>query len=180
MTQPSPIPDLEQTKSHTFLVSDDGTFPGNGTLPVILYQAPFSAGEKIHPEVIERCFEHNGWVNSWRNGLYEMHHYHSSAHEVLGLFCGWVKAQLGGPTGRIFTLRSGDVIILPAGVAHKNIDQSEDFCVIGAYPKGQAWDMNYGNQDERPQADMRIMQLPLPERDPLFGSEGLVLELWNS
>ena len=77
------------------------------------------------------------------------------------------------------TAHSGDVIIIPAGVAHKNIDQSPDFKVVGAYPKGQTWDMNYGKSDERPLADERIKKVPLPMHDPVFGKTGPLMRLWQ-
>jgi uncharacterized protein YjlB len=47
-------------------------------------------------------------------------------------------------------------------VAHKNIESSDDFGVVGAYPEGQDWYMNYGKPGERPKADKNIARLPLP------------------
>ncbi|WP_250123845.1 cupin domain-containing protein [Chroococcidiopsis sp. CCMEE 29] len=65
------------------------------------------------------------------------HHYHSTAHEVLGISRGKAAVRLGGDArGQTFEVRAGDVIIIPAGVAHKNLDSSSDFLVVGAYPLG--------------------------------------------
>lgn len=67
-----------------------------------------------------------------------------------------------------------------AGVAHKCVEQSDDFGVVGFYPRGQSPDMQYGKPDERPAADQRIHDLPLPEEDPLFGVDGpLLTALWR-
>ena len=77
------------------------------------------------------------------------------------------------------TVKAGDALIIPAGVAHSNQEQSPDFSVIGAYPVGQRWDMQFGDFDERPQTDRNISKVPLPVSDPLFGSDGMLLELWK-
>jgi uncharacterized protein YjlB len=66
------------------------------------------------------------------------------------------------------------------GVAHKCLEQTDDFGVVGFYPRGQEVDMNYGKLDERPAADERISALALPEEDPLFGPDGPLLTCWNS
>ena len=69
--------------------------------------------------------------------------------------------------------------MIPAGVSHKNISQSSDFKVVGAYPPGQKWDMNYGKPEERPKADQNIARVSLPPTDPVYGKEGLLLNYWK-
>lgn len=166
-----------EVESHLF--EDDGTYPNNNKLRLIVYLQAFCTIPDFSPEAIENVFCHNNWVNSWRNGLYTFHHYHSTAHEVLGIYSGWVKAQFGGSTGKVIYAKKGDVIVVPAGVSHRNIEQSSDFRVIGAYPKGQMWDMNYGNKGERPLADRKICEVPLPDKDPVFGKNGPLPQLWK-
>jgi len=158
---------------------DDSKFPNNGLLPVLVYvQAlelpPLGAGL-----IVEEIFESNGWTNSWQDGIYSYHHYHSTAHEVLGIFQGSARIQFGGPGGVALLLEKGDVVIIPAGVAHKSIDVYDNFLCIGAYPKGQEYDMNYGHDQEREKAINNIRKLPMPVLDPVYGESGPLLSNWK-
>jgi uncharacterized protein YjlB len=157
----------------TILFADDGTFP-NSRLPVLLYRGVLATPEA---SAFERLFEANGWSSSWRNGLFSVHHYHSTAHEVLGIYSGSVTARLGGERGRSVTLAAGDVVVIPAGVAHKNDGASPDFRVVGAYPLGTSPDMQYGKQGERPGSDRNIARVGLPTADPVRG--GPITPLWK-
>jgi uncharacterized protein YjlB len=60
---------------------------------------------------------------------------------VLGIAAGWVRVSLGGESGRTVELRAGDIVVIPAGVAHENEGTSADLLVVGAYPRGQSLDM---------------------------------------
>ena len=166
-----------QYRAYTF--SDDGTYPNNAALPLIVLSQAFGTERAINSEIIEALFQKNDWISAWRNGLFSFHHYHSTAHEALGVYSGWVKAQLGGPGGKAITARAGDVIIIPAGVSHMNLDQSPDFLVVGAYPRDQSWDMQYGKPGERPGADRNILSVPLPTADPVYGTSGPLMQLWT-
>jgi uncharacterized protein YjlB len=118
---------------------------------------------------VEGHFTQNGWPAAWRNGVYSFQHYHSEAHEVLGVYRGWAKVQFGGPNGPVIQITAGDAALLPAGTAHKLIEASRDFAVVGAYPPGQHPDMCYGKPGERPGADERISRVPVPKTDPVLG-----------
>lgn len=161
----------------TLHVKDDGKFP-NSSLPVLLYERALPVTEGL-ADRFEELFEANGWTGSWRNGLYRVHHYHSTAHEVLGVYRGEVRVCLGGESGERVTLRAGDVAVLPAGVAHKNEHQSSDFAVVGAYPAGTSADLKYGEAGERPRADAAIKAVPLPPSDPVQGERGALVRLWR-
>ncbi len=171
------VKNRQDIESFTFV--DDGIYPNNH-LPLVIYHQVFDSNSNANPEMIEDVFDTNGWKSAWRNGLYNIHHYHSTAHEVLGIYRGWVQAQFGGPQGETFKATAGDVIVVPAGVAHKNIRQSTDFKTIGAYPIGQTWDMNYGKPGERPQSDRNIQSVYIPETDPVYGKSGPLVTLWAS
>ena len=160
--------------------ADDGTFP-NSRFPVLLYRAvaPVEAGAAA-PEAFEALFRGNGWGSaSWRNGLFGIHHYHSTAHEVLGVYGGTVRIQLGGPQGSPVDVRAGDVVVIPAGVAHKNLGASREFRVVGAYPAGTSPDMNYGERGERPGTDRNIARIAFPSADPVGGSRGELMASWG-
>ena len=108
-----------------------------------------------------------------------MHHYHSTAHEVLGIYSGRVRVQLGGPRGKPITVDAGDVLVIPAGVAHMNVAASGDFRVVGAYPAGTSPDMNYGKPGERPDTDRSIARLAIPAADPVEGRRGALVAQWS-
>jgi uncharacterized protein YjlB len=161
----------------TQLLPDAGAFP-NSRYPALVYRAVLAGGGDLAAG-FEQLFESNGWTGSWRNGLYRTHHYHSTAHEVLGVYRGKVSIRLGGPAGSLIELRAGDVAVLPAGVAHKNESQSDDFAVVGAYPAGTSADLQYGKPGERPSIDANIAKVPLPKKDPVAGPAGALLRLWR-
>ena len=159
------------------LIAGDGTFPGSER-PALVWKGPVALPRRDPPSGFETLFTRNGWGGLWRNGLYTFHHYHSTAHEVLGVSAGIVHVQLGGPGGVTIALEVGDVVVIPAGVAHKNVAASTDFRVVGAYPVGTAPDLCFGKPGERPAADRNIARLAVPD-DPVAGAGGALAELWN-
>ena len=160
------------------VLGDDGVFPNNGRLPVLVFPNALEVTGRSATSAVQRLFAKNHWGSSWVNGIYGFHHYHSTAHEVLAVCGGKAKVQLGGEQGLITSLSGGDVVVIPAGVAHKNLDSSSDFIVVGAYPEGQRYDMCYGEAGERPGTDENIARVPLPESDPLQGPDGPLTQHW--
>ena len=161
------------------LLPDDGVFPNNPRLPLLVYRRAVDLGTEGAGAPIEALLRGNGWGGAWRNGVYSFHHYHSTAHEVLVVYRGSAQVQLGGPNGITAAIEVGDVVVIPAGVAHKNLGASRDFGVVGAYPTGQSPDMNDGAAGERPHTDQTIAALPLPAADPVYGAAGPLVELWR-
>jgi uncharacterized protein YjlB len=159
-------------------LKDDGVYPNNDKLPLLAFQRALALSEGDPAAVFEALFRANQWVGSWRNGVYGFHHYHSTAHEVLGVYGGTARVQFGGEQGVVLSVSAGDVVVIPAGVAHKNLGASRDLRVVGAYPRGQRWDMCYGEAVERPQADQNIARVPVPDADPIYGTEGPLIEYW--
>jgi uncharacterized protein YjlB len=162
----------------TRLLKDTGTIP-NSRLPVMIYQGALDLPKDDPASAIEALIHANQWGNDWRNGIFGYHHYHSTAHEALLVYSGSAKVQLGGESGVIETIGAGDVIIIPAGVGHKNLGSSSDFHVVGAYPPRQNVDMCYGKPGERPRTDQNIARVSLPAADPVFGKNGPLLNQWR-
>jgi uncharacterized protein YjlB len=162
-----------------FMLPDDGVFPNNQLLPVLIYRHAFQiSGEKAEDE-IKDCLSDHGWKNAWVAGVYDYHHYHSTAHEVLVALSGEARLQLGGPSGREVNFTQGDVLILPSGTAHRCIHATGDFRCMGAYPDGQNYDILTGKSDERPAADQRIAKVPLPASDPVYRTDGPLVFHWT-
>jgi uncharacterized protein YjlB len=160
--------------AHRF--DDDGSIP-NSRLPVLVYSGAVGAGEGAAAH--ETLFASHGWLGAWRDGIFPFHHFHSTAHEVLGIAAGSAEVMLGGPEGRRFTLRSGDVVVLPAGTGHCNLGSSADLLVVGAYPDGMDWDLRRGDPAEHDEVVANISRVPLPEQDPVEGEDGALVESWR-
>ncbi|MGA8671274.1 MAG: cupin [Terracidiphilus sp.] len=161
-------------------LSQNGWMPNNERLPVLLYRAAFDIGESESDpaSMFEQAFERNGWPPQWRNGVYDFHHYHSTAHEVLGFVQGHARLMLGGDGGHEVTVQAGDVAVLPTGTGHCNLESSEDFLVVGAYPPDQHWDIC---RNAPTLADQKRMRgLAFPGSDPVSGISGALVRLWRA
>jgi len=160
-------------------IGDSGRFPGN-RLPALLYKKALDIPLLFPATHVKNVFERNNWSNSWDAGIFTYHHYHSITHEVLGIYSGSARVQLGGNDGPILLLEKSDVLAIPAGVAHKNLDRENAVGVVGAYPEGSDYDIQRGEPGERPTADQHIAALPVPLTDPLTGARGELLTSWKS
>ncbi len=152
----------------------DGWFP-NSPLPLLVYRGALPADA----DAIEQCFERHGWSGCWRNGIFPFHHFHSNAHEVLGIAAGEARVQFGGPSGEVVSVRAGDVVVIPAGVGHCNRGQSPGLLVIGAYPGGADYDTRLGEPGEYEEACRSVAAVPVPASDPVEGHRGALLRLWR-
>jgi len=130
--------------------ADDGEVPNNPQLTLIVYRGVLETGADAAASCVA-LFERNGWTGAWRNGVYLHHHYHSNAHEVLGIAAGWVRVRLGGERGRTVEL-----------------------------PRGQNPDMGRPGATDRVSAGRRIDAAPLPTGDPVHGASGPLLERWRA
>lgn len=164
-------------KPETFHFSDDGKIP-NSRFPLVVYKNAFPERGLKGAAWIEEKFRSNNWTNSWRNGVFPYHHYHSISHEVLAVYAGSALLHMGGENGRKMEVKAGDILLIPAGVGHKKLESSADFAVVGAYPNGSDYDVLRGEPGDRPKAQQNIAQVPLPELDPLYGKNGGLLKIW--
>ena len=166
----------EDPAVETYRFADDGVVPNNPALPVVLYRAAL-LGEN-GPAIAAR-FAANRWPDAWSNGIYAQHHYHANAHEVLGIAAGAARVRLGGESGQTVEVAAGDVVVIPAGVAHKREWASADLLVIGAYPTGQHPNIRMAEAAAREVALAEIAAVALPAADPVTGREGPLLDCWR-
>jgi uncharacterized protein YjlB len=152
--------------------------PNHPRLPVLIYRnVPGIATSHDSAAAFETLFREHGWQPRWRSGIYDFHHYHSTAHEVLGVAHGSATLVLGGPGGTEMDVRRGDVILLPAGTGHRQRRADRGFQVVGAYPPDQAWDIC--RSAPTPDVLERIEHLPFPASDPVTGVDGPMLRQWS-
>jgi uncharacterized protein YjlB len=139
--------------------------------PVLVYRGVGEAAGGA--DTCRALFAGHGWGGAWTDGVFAFHHFHSNAHEVLGIVAGSATLALGGPQGDTLHVAAGDVLVLPAGTGHKRETASGDFLVVGAYPPGQeSYDLRRGVREEADQARRAIANVALPPEDPV-GGEGL-------
>ncbi len=156
-----------------FTFDDDGAIP-NSRLPLLVYRDAVPAD----PAAIERLFAANRWPPAWRDGVHPFHHFHSQAHEALGVARGEATVLFGGPGGQVLTVRAGDVVVIPAGVGHCNQDQSADLLIVGAYPDNAVRpDLRRGRPEEHDSAVRAIAAVPAPPADPVTG--GSLRDVWG-
>lgn len=150
--------------------------PNHPRLPALLYRNAIPAEGEMAPK-FEARFRENGWQGIWRNGVFDYQHYHTGAHEVLGIAGGKAVLLIGGPDGEQLSVHAGDCLVLPAGTGHMRLDASRDVLVVGAYPTGQHADIQRGAASEEQLAT--IAALPLPATDPLDGESGALSRYWH-
>lgn len=116
----------------------------------------------------------------WKLQMYSTSHFHSTSHELLCISTGSARLCFGhedNPSNITPTVSAGDVIVVPAGVAHRLLEDIEGgFEMVGSYPKGKSWDMCYGKKGEEKKVK-EIEKLGWWKRDPVFGDQGPVLEV---
>lgn len=169
------MPTRELTVETIFFEPSDWV-PNHPHLPVLIYRNAIPADGEMAPKFEQRFREHR-WQGLWRNGVFDYQHYHTGAHEVLGIAGGRARLLIGGPDGAELSVVAGDCLVLPAGTGHWRIDASRDFLVVGGYPPGQHADIQTGPANAE-QLE-RIAGLPLPVFDPVEGADGALMRLWS-
>ena len=161
----------------TYYFNDDGVIPNN-KLPVIVYQKVIDTEDAS--DWLENTFKKNNWLNNWRDIVLPYDHFHSNTHEVLGLGRGKVSLKIGGVNGKIFDLNIGDVLIIPAGVGHHSVSAHTNYQFVGGYPNGNDWDLKTGLEEHERTTILKVISnQAIPDKDPIFGQEGLLFAKWK-
>jgi uncharacterized protein YjlB len=168
--------DPKLTSPETMTFRENGRMP-NSDLPVLIYRRVL-AGEDLEQE-FRNLFHSNHWGGTWALGIYGYHHFHSNAHEVLGVAAGSATLLLGGEATSPIVVEKGDVIILPAGTGHRRIRDSWNFWVVGAYPHGQEQYDEFTDKRMCTNCALRLRSVEVPARDPVFGKQGSLVRLWT-
>lgn len=151
--------------------------PNHPRWPALLM--PLAFGGAIEVDRVQTTYARHGWTGSWVWTVFDYHHYHPDAHEVLTVVQGSARLMLGGPQGGEHDVQSGDALILPAGFGHRRLQASTDFLVCGAYPTGQAdYTTIRANIPSSEQDQSLIDAVPCPTSDPIFGRNGPLLTFW--
>lgn len=164
--------------TETFLFDDDGLVP-NSALPLIVRRRPLSPDGADLARSFRAVFARNGWTGAWQDGIFDYHHYHSTAHEVLGVVSGSASVRFGGAAGDLVGLTAGDAVVIPAGVGHALINATGGLSVVGAYADGRDVDLIRDDPARIAAARERIRDVPLPTSDPIDGPEGPLMKLWR-
>jgi len=165
---------MAHCETQTYHFSDDGTIPNN-RLPLVVLHQCLDDDEAA----VRATLGSNNWGDIWVDGIYDYTHFHSTAHEFLGILQGSATLQLGGENGVNLDVSKGDVLILPAGTGHKALVCGPAFSVLGAYPDNQKWDICTGKKEDHDRVRQNILKVPLPNSDPIDGKEGTLLKLWR-
>jgi uncharacterized protein YjlB len=174
---PTPLASLRVSRH---LIPAHGLVPNTSIQlkPLLIYHAAFPSS--VNASAIESHLQSIGVVDpAWRYTMYSTSHFHSTSHELLCIASGKAKLCFGhedNPERVEPVVEKGDVIVVPAGVAHRLLDDlAGGFQMVGSYPKGRDWDMCYGGEGEEEKVK-RIKGLGWFEKDPVYGQTGPVLD----
>ncbi|KAM0326599.1 hypothetical protein ACHAQA_006468 [Verticillium albo-atrum] len=172
----------------------------NNVLPVLVYRnvLPLPYNEATASEVLEA----HGWEKRGTFGTIIIKHFHPNTHECYGIFQGSSELIFGAgraddaAAGVTCRVSAGDVVVVPAGVAHASVptvgrpkvkwDLDEDelhYQYVGVYPReGPIWKVEYGKEEigkDDPLFD-EIAQVAVPVDDPISGPNGPLCQIWKA
>lgn len=180
-TTKAPLTPLKSLRVSSHQIPAFGRIPNTSiqNKPLMIYHSAFQTSASA--STMEDHLSSVGVVTpQWRYTMFSQSHFHSTAHEVLCVARGKAKLCFGGeenPKRVEPTVEKGDVMIVPAGVAHRLLeDVGGDFNMVGSYQTGKSWDMCYGEEGEENKVK-GIASLGWFKEDPMYGDEGPCLQV---
>jgi len=171
---------MDRLRVLAHLLPPNGAIPNHPRWPLLVYPGAVALAGADPAAAFEDLFGRNQWPPAWRNGVHGFHHFHSTAHEALGVYSGEVTVRFGGDGGVEITARPGDVVVLPAGTGHKRLSTRGPLGVVGAYPAGQHADMCVPLTANPRRTAGAVGGVPLPACDPVCGTAGPLFEHWRA
>lgn len=180
---PTPVSNLRLSR---FQIAAYGLIPNTSlqNRPLMIYHSVFPPSSNPNADSISSHLTRipHGVRPAWRYTMYSHDHFHSTSHEVLAIASGSAKCSFGhmdNPKKVEVELNTGDVVIVPAGVCHRMVEETRrPFMMVGSYPEGCEWDMCYGTQGEEGKVD-RIRGLVWLKADPIYGDGGPAVGVWK-
>ncbi|TDZ36883.1 Uncharacterized protein C8035_v006477 [Colletotrichum spinosum] len=131
-------------------------------------------------------------MGTW--GTIKLKHFHPNTHECYGIFQGSSELVFGEGTsdpkgsGITCNVKAGDVVVVPAGVAHASTpeakeDTEAEYRYIGVYPEDSPhYRSELGKKDLKEKAGLieEVAAVPVPPQDPLYGRSGPLVKIWKS
>ncbi|KAL1887488.1 hypothetical protein Sste5346_010187 [Sporothrix stenoceras] len=155
----------------------------NNPYPVLVYRQclPLPVSE----EKATAFLESHAWERKGAWGHIGQRHFHPNVHECYGVVKGDSTMLVGCGNddesgGQEIEVSVGDVIVLPAGTGHCNLQSTKDYFYVGVYPQGSPqWRNELGKGDVN-HNEMRkyINAVPLPIEDPVNGPDGPLFTAW--
>jgi uncharacterized protein YjlB len=150
----------------------------NNALPVLVYHHVLPPDITDGAAYFEHLFRTNGWPPLWRYPAPEVARFHVTTHEVLGVYSGTGDMQLGGDKGKNLSVVTGDVLLIPAGVAYKQINKKDPIMLVGAYPPDTIADQCQDEPAKLANRQNFVHQVSLPLTDPVTGHTQGSLTRW--
>ncbi|MGN6548359.1 MAG: cupin domain-containing protein [Pararhizobium sp.] len=149
--------------------------PNNAAYPAVLARDALHGPHDDH--AVRDLLERNGWGGTWTWEVFGYHHFHPDAFEALAVARGAATLALGGPQGERLQVTAGDVMILPPGFGHCQIEKRDGFRICGAYPPGQENYRVIRADDGFDDAILdEIAAVAVPETDPVWGGHAALLK----
>ncbi|KAJ0375786.1 hypothetical protein COL26b_005934 [Colletotrichum chrysophilum] len=163
--------DGEQIQPETYFVKRTEHCP-NSDFPVLVYRGVLGTGDELDEDEVSEKLQQYGWVKKGRSEL--VFGEGGSDPAGSGVRC-WV--------------RPGDVVVVPAGVAHASVADEKaapgekEYRYVGVYPEeSPQWRSEMGRKplQEKQGLVEEVEGVGLPRMDPLYGVDGPLIKIWKA